>query len=243
MNDKSVIGFRPMTGRRDTIWFDATMQAVQGEVDALLPATSNHIERARRSTTPFFLVESSSATEPGTTFIYNRETKKLHEIGRRIPDIDVGRMLPTRRESYTTRDGRKLAVNVTLPHNAARGKVPAVVLLPAMPWHVNATPGWDARVQFLASRGYAVIEPDTRGTRGYGRANLEAGRRQWGLGMQDDIADSARWAAAQGFADPARICTIGRRYGGYAALMGITRDRDLFRCAVSISGIVDLGTM
>ena len=242
-NDKSVIGFRPAFGSRDTIWLDETMKAVQAEVDALLPGMSNRLERARRSTTPFFLVESASATEPGTTFIYNRETRKLHEIGRNKPDIEAARMLSTRREFYTTRDGRKLAVNVTLPHNAVRGKGAAVVLLPGMPWHANATPGWDARVQFLASRGYAVIEPEARGTGGYGKAALEAGRRQWGLGMQDDIADSAKWAATQGYAEPARMCAMGRAYGAYAALVGVMRDPELFRCAVSISAIVDLGTM
>ncbi len=242
-NDKSVIGFRPQSGSRDTIWFDASMKAVQAEVDALLPTLSNRVEQARRSTTPFFLVESSSSTEPGIAYIYNRETKKLHEMGRDKPDIDAARMLPTRRETYTTRDGRKLAVNVTLAHSAVAGKNPAVVLLPTMPWDANAAQGWDARVQFLASRGYTVIEPEARGTRGYGRAALEAGRRQWGLGIQDDIADSAKWAATQGYADPARMCAVGRAYGGYAALMGVTRDKDLFRCAVSISGIVDLGTM
>lgn len=242
-DDTGIAGLHTHFGSNDTIWFDDTMKAVQREVDALLPGTGNDITRARRARTPFFLVQSASNTEPGITWIYNRETAKLHEIGRRKPELPASRMLPTRNEHYTTRDGRKLAVNITLPGNYVQGKTPAVILLPQMPWYRNTYPGWDTRVQFLASRGYAVIEPEARGTRGYGKAALEAGRRQWGLGMQDDIVDSARWAGARGYADPARICAAGQVYGGYAALMGVMRDPDVFRCAVSISGIVDLERM
>ncbi len=88
-----------------------------------------------------------------------------------------------------------------------------------------------------------MIEPEARGTHGFGRANLVAGKRQWGLAMQDDIVDSARWAIASGLADGSRICVAGSGYGGYAAMMGVLREPALFRCAVSMGGIVDIGMM
>jgi dipeptidyl aminopeptidase/acylaminoacyl peptidase len=99
---------------------------------------------------------------------------------------------------------------------------------------------WSADEQFLASRGYAVLAPEFRGSRGFGRAHFRAGWKQWGLAMQDDIADGARWAVAQGIADPKRICIMGASYGGYAALMGLVRDPGLYRCAVNYVGVTDI---
>jgi dipeptidyl aminopeptidase/acylaminoacyl peptidase len=99
---------------------------------------------------------------------------------------------------------------------------------------------WDPEVQFLASRGYAVLQPEFRGSTGFGGKHFRAGWKQWGLTMQDDVADGARWAIAQGIADPRRICIAGASYGGYAALMGLAKDPDLFRCGVEWVGVTDL---
>ena len=104
------------------------------------------------------------------------------------------------------------------------------------------TPGWhwDAEVQFLAARGYAVLQPQFRGTRGFGEAHHKAGWRQWGKAMQTDLADVTRWAIAQGIADPRRIAIAGASYGGYAALMGLVRDPELFRCGAAWVAVTDL---
>jgi dipeptidyl aminopeptidase/acylaminoacyl peptidase len=103
--------------------------------------------------------------------------------------------------------------------------------------------GWDSDTQFLASRGYAVLEPDFRGSRGYGMAHFRAGWKQWGLAMQDDIADATRWAIAQGIADPKRICIAGASYGGYAALMGLVNDPDLYKCGINWVGVTDINLL
>jgi dipeptidyl aminopeptidase/acylaminoacyl peptidase len=102
---------------------------------------------------------------------------------------------------------------------------------------------WDADSQFLASRGYLVVEPEFRGSMGYGAKLFRAGWKQWGLAMQDDVADATRWAVAQGLADGKRICIAGASYGGYATLMGLAQDPDLFRCGVAWAAVTDIDLM
>jgi dipeptidyl aminopeptidase/acylaminoacyl peptidase len=100
--------------------------------------------------------------------------------------------------------------------------------------------GWNPEVQFLANRGYAVLRLNFRGSAGYGRRFEQAGHRQWGLAMQDDVADAAKWLVEQGIADPERIAIYGASYGGYSALMGVIKNPDLFRCAVSLAGVTQI---
>ncbi|MEG1056009.1 MAG: TonB-dependent receptor, partial [Janthinobacterium sp.] len=136
------------------------------------------------------------------------------------------------------RDGLTLPAWLTLPKGSGR-QLPLVVLIHDGPWQ-RGDWGWDPASQFLASRGYAVLEPDYRGSTGLGARHFRAGWKQWGLAMQDDIADAARWAITEGIADPQRICLAGGGYGGYATLMGLGRDPALFRCGIAWSSIPDL---
>src|SRR5258708_4212692 len=99
---------------------------------------------------------------------------------------------------------------------------------------------WHPEVQFLASRGYAVLQPNFRGTTRYGWKHYSVGRKQWGLAMQDDITDGVQWVIAQGVADPNRICIYGASYGGYATMMGLARTPDLFKCGINYVGVTDL---
>jgi dipeptidyl aminopeptidase/acylaminoacyl peptidase len=102
---------------------------------------------------------------------------------------------------------------------------------------------WEAEAQFLASRGYLVIQPEFRGSTGFGFAHFRAGWKQWGRAMQDDLADAATWAIKKGWADPKRIAIMGGSYGGYATLMGLVRNPELFRCGVEWSGVTDIDLM
>jgi dipeptidyl aminopeptidase/acylaminoacyl peptidase len=118
-----------------------------------------------------------------------------------------------------------------------------VVLVHGGPWVRGVHFGWDRQVQFLASRGYAVLQPEYRGSRGYGDAHFKAGWKQWGQAMQDDVADAARWAIAKGVADGKRVCIAGASYGGYATLMGLIRNPELFRCGVDWVGVTDINLL
>jgi dipeptidyl aminopeptidase/acylaminoacyl peptidase len=117
-----------------------------------------------------------------------------------------------------------------------------VVLVHGGPYVRGGSWGWSAETQFLASRGYAVLEPEYRGSTGFGDAHFRAGWKQWGLGMQNDIADGAKWAIAQGIADPKRLAIIGASYGGYAALAGAAFTPGTWAAAVDLAGPVDLAT-
>jgi dipeptidyl aminopeptidase/acylaminoacyl peptidase len=107
------------------------------------------------------------------------------------------------------------------------------------PWGQD-TVAWDYLAQYVASRGYAVVQPNFRGSTGYGAEFTRKGQGQMGLAMQDDIADGLAWAVREGIADPARACIVGASYGGYAAMWGVIKDPDLYRCAISISGVANL---
>ncbi len=238
-----VLGYRYRVDAEETVWFDAAMQATQKEVDALLPDTVNQLSRAYRPETPFILVDAVSPRHPPQVLIYNQATKKLTPIGRALDGIDPAQMGAMEMLHYKARDGMDIPAFVTLPNLALKKNLPTIILAASAPWSRNGLWTWDPAVQFLASRGYAVIQPDTRGAYGFGWIHARAGKKQWGLGMQDDLADGARWAIAQGIADPKRICIAGNGYGGYAALMGMVKDPDLFRCAVSWGGIVDIDLM
>ena len=144
---------------------------------------------------------------------------------------------------YKARDGLQIPALLTLPPGGKRKNLPLVMLVHGGPWVRGASWGWDAQAHFLASRGYAVLQPEFRGSTGFGSAHFAAGWKQWGLAMQNDIADGAKWAIAQGIADPGRICIAGASYGGYAAMMGMVNDPDLYQCAVNWVGVTDIELM
>lgn len=242
-DEKKLIGYRLALELQVTVWFDPSMKALQQEIDMLLPDTINVISRGERSETPFVLINAYSPREPFVAMVYNRDTKKITQLGTAMPRLQPAQLAGMDFIRFKARDGMNVPAYLTLPNVPVQKNLPTIVLVGQTPWRRGTTWAFDPVVQFLASRGYAVIQPQVRGLPGFGTAFQEAGRKQWGLRQQDDIADGARWAIAQGIADPARICIAGSAYGGYAALMGVARSPDLFRCAVSWAGIVDIGLM
>jgi len=238
-----VIGLRYRIDAEATHWFDADMKKLQERIDALMPATVNRIEVPLRAEAPFVLVAAYSDTDPGQFFLYNTKTEKLIQLGHYKKDIDPKQMGREDMVRIKARDGLEIPVYITTP-KASRGKpYPAVVLVHGGPWVRGAWWGWDPQAQFLASRGYVVIEPEFRGSTGYGFRLFRAGWKQWGLAMQDDVADATRWAIEQGIVDSKRICIAGASYGGYATLMGLANDPDLYRCGFEWVGVTDIDLM
>jgi len=238
-----MLGIHYLTDARSTIWFDEKMKAMQKAVDLLLPSTVNLITVAARAQTPWVLVMSYSDIQPRTYALFNAETGKLNKIGDSFASIKPSEMGRQDVVRYKARDGLDIPGLLTLPNGGSGKNLPLVVLVHGGPYVRGSEWGWKPDTQFLASRGYAVLEPEFRGSTGYGARHFEAGWKQWGLAMQDDIADGAKWAIAQGIADPKRICIAGASYGGYATLMGLVNDPALFKCGIDWAGVTDIKLM
>lgn len=238
-----LLGIRYTADADNTAWFDPAMAQAQAAVDQLLPGRVNALSVGQRSATPYVLVESWSDRQPAVYMLFNRATGALSRLADSRTAIAPARMAAQTLVRITARDGRQIPAWMTVPASAAGRQAPMVVLVHGGP-NVRARAwGWDGESQFLASRGYVVLEPAFRGGGGYGQAYLHAGAKQWGLAMQDDLADAARWGIAQGIADPRRICIAGGGYGGYAALMGLVRDPALYACGIDWGGVTDIGQL
>lgn len=153
-----------------------------------------------------------------------------------ITSADVAEVKPVK---YKAADGLEITGYLTLPKGRAAEKLPLIVMPHGGPASRDE-PGFDWWAQGMASRGYAVFQPNFRGSDGFGRAFLEAGYGEWGKKMQSDLSDGVRYLAAQGTIDSRRVCIVGASYGGYAALAGATLDKGVYRCAVSVAGVADL---
>jgi len=237
VDQKKMLGFRSTTEAETTVWFDERMKAVQQEVDHLLPGMVNRISRGRASETPYVLIDNYSDIENHAYVLYNTETRQQILLGETTPDLPADRMAHTTMVRYKARDGLSIPAFLTLPNGPAPKQLPTVVLIGARPDRRSGGWEWNAEVQFLASRGYAVLQPQPRGVSGFGLAHFQAGVNQAGRAAQDDIADAVKGAVASGYTDPARVCIAGTGYGGYAAMMGLLRDAATFKCGISWSGL------
>ena len=229
------VGLRLVTDAVTSVWFDPQMKKLQETVDNKLPGRVNRISCRRCHTNDMVaLVYSWSDREPGEYWLYRPAKESWVSVGRIRPGIDPARMGTLDLHRIRARDGLELPVWVTLPAARAPDKPrPAVVLVHPGPWRRGVEWSWGADRQFLASRGYVVIEPEFRGSTGYGDRHFRAGWKQWGAAMQDDLVDAVDWAASKGWIDPQRVCIMGDGYGGYAALMSLVRHPQRYRCASS----------
>ncbi|MQA37920.1 alpha/beta hydrolase family protein [Rugamonas aquatica] len=239
-----LLGIHMQTDAGTTYWLDPVLKADQARIDAALPATTNTIHCPQSClSSPVLLVVSSSDRQPDQYILYTRASGKLAGLGSQHPDIDPQQMGMRDLHRYKARDGREIPAYVTLPPGKADGPRPAIVLTHGGPYVRGGYWDWDAEAQFLASRGYVVIQPDYRGSTGYGYDHFKAGWKQWGASMQDDLADAALWATKQGWADPKRIAIMGASYGGYATLMGLIKHPEIYRCGVEWAGVTDINLM
>lgn len=238
-----LVGIHYAADAEGSYWFDASLQAAQREVDALLPGTVNRLTCTLCSGAGRLLVRSHSDRQPPLFRIFDTKTRKLEMVGASRPWIEPAQMAEQDFARFAARDGRSIPVYVTRPRGKSTQPRPAVVLVHGGPQVRGQSWGWNADAQFLASRGYVVIEPEFRGSDGFGWDHLSAGFKQWGLAMQDDVTDATRWAIREAGVDPKRICIAGASYGGYATLMGLVREPELYRCGINWVGVTDLGLM
>lgn len=188
-----------------------------------------------------FIIAVTSDRNYGTYYLYNLaadQLTKLAQIGDWLNQDELCEMKPI---TYTSRDGLTIHGYLTLPKGIEPKHLPVVVNPHGGPWHRDVW-GFNPEVQFLASRGYAILQMNFRGSTGYGRAFWEASFKQWGKTMQNDITDGVHWLIKQGIADPERIAIYGGSYGGYAVLAGLTFTPDLYACGIDFVGVSNLFT-
>jgi dipeptidyl aminopeptidase/acylaminoacyl peptidase len=238
-----VTGLDVTTDAVSTVWFDQRAKALQDKVDAKFPNTINQLLCRPCDGTRPVIVYAYSDRDPGNFVLWRPQEDKWQLLGEAMANIPADRMAPLEFHRTQARDGGDLPVWVTRPqaqHLPGAKPAPAVVLVHGGPFSRGVVWGWRAQSQFLASRGYVVIEPEFRGSRGYGENHHRAGWKQWGRAMQDDVADALKFAVKQGWVDASRVCIMGSSYGGYSTLMGLIRDPDLYRCGVAFAAVSDL---
>ncbi len=237
-----MLGIRFLREAWETHWLDPVVQQTQRRVDAALPATNNLLSCGECRGADNVLITSSADRSPPVYRLMRGGTGAIEPVAASRPWIKPGEMATVDLVRLKARDGLELPVWVTRPKGRS-GPLPTVVLVHGGPWVRGSQWTWDAEAQFLASRGYLVLQPEFRGGTGFGQRHFRAGWKQWGLAMQDDLADAALWAVQQGDADPKRIAIAGASYGGYATLMGLIRHPEIFRCGVAWVGVTDIGLM
>lgn len=239
------LGVRVDADAEQTVWFDAGRRALQAGVDQALPGRVNRIDCRRcDAQDAVVLVHSWSDRHPGQWLLRQPRAGEggshWRSVALQQPGIDPARMASVSFERFRARDGREVPVWLTRPAGVpADQALPAVVLVHGGPWVRQGHWRWDPQAQFLASRGYLVIEPEFRGSTGYGRAHERAGFRQFGQAMQDDVSDALLWARQRGWASD-KACIVGASYGGYSTLMGLIRTPELYRCGSAWFAVADL---
>lgn len=217
-------------------------QSIAGDfaaLGALHAGDFNIIDRDDADKT--WLIAYSQDKGPIAYYAYDRKSKKgtfLFSHRPELEDLPLAEMKPV---TYQARDGLTIHGYLTAPVGVEAKNLPAVIMPHGGPWYRDSW-GFDAFVQVLANRGYVVLQPNFRGSTGYGKQFLNAADKEWGGKMQDDITDGTRWLIDQGMADPRRICIMGGSYGGYATLMGLAKEPDLYACGVDIVGVANLIT-
>lgn len=234
---RALLGIYYAADRTKPVWFDAQLAAVQAAVDASLPRMTNVIT-SLSDDLQRMVIRSFSDRDPGAYYQFDLPKKELKPLFVLRPWIKAAQMAEMFEMSFKARDGLTVRGYITLPAGREAKQLPLVLLVHDGPWTRDAW-GFNANVQFLANRGYAVLQINYRGSRGFGEAFHEMGKRRVGRELQQDIADAARWAIEQGVADPARIGIMGEGFGGFSALLGVTQNPGLYRCAVSIDGVTD----
>lgn len=218
------------------------LASISSRIRQLLPGLSvRYVSSDLNKQRYIFSVYSDS--RPHTYYLYLAKQNHLMKLGREYPELDGKATATMEKYEYKARDGLRIPAfftrPTTKPPTTTKGLLPLIVYPHGGPWAHDEW-GFDSRVQFFANRGYAVFQPQFRGSTGYGLDHEEAGYGQWGDAIQDDITDGVLDLVNRGVVDKNRICIVGASFGGYAAAMGLVKTPELYRCAISINGVLDL---
>ncbi|MEP9403477.1 S9 family peptidase [Sphingomonas sp. VNH70] len=227
---------------RRHVWFDPKMKELQDDIDRAVGDRRARIvswDRARDR----FLIEVGAPSQPGALYYWNSAGAKMERIAWNSNSLQARRLSAVSTIRYPARDGLSIEAVLTMPrHRAGQKNLPLIVMPHGGPF-ARDSEGWDWWAQYLAEMGYVVIQPNYRGSSGYGTAFARKGAGEWGLKMQDDLNDAVTYLARQGIADPRRVCMVGGSYGGYAAMRAAQRDGSRYRCAISYAGVSDMAAL
>jgi dipeptidyl aminopeptidase/acylaminoacyl peptidase len=227
--------------RERRYWKDKAFEADYKLMEKQLPGKEIGLASATKDE-QLWLISASSDTEPGERYLFDRRTKKLTLQYRTRENLNRDSLAPMKVVRYKSSDGLEIPAYLTLPKGVAAKNLPLIVFPHGGPWARDDW-GYDTFAQFWANRGYAVLQPNFRGSTGYGKKFLDAGNKQWGDKMQDDITWGVKYLVAEGIADPKKIGIMGGSYGGYATLAGVTFTPDVYTAAVDYVGPSNLTTL
>lgn len=235
---RKVVGARVSRAMPEQIFFDDQLKQVQATIAATYPGQHVTIASASDDMSKLALIVEGSKSAGGAYVLVDLKSSTATTIAARYPTIDVASTGEQKYITYDARDGTKIDAYLTVPRTGGKN-LPAIVLPHGGP-EARDEGGFDWLSQFFASRGYVVLQPQYRGSTGFGTQFALAGRKEWGAKMQDDVSDGVKYLASTGIADPGRVCIMGWSYGGYAAMAGATLTPDLYRCAIAGAGVSDL---
>ena len=221
-------------------FFDPYMAKIFWNLEKKLPGMEINLQNSNKAEDKYIVAASNDRT-PGARYIYDAKQDTITKLGDINPKIPEQAMSFVKPIAYTARDGRLIHGYLTLPAGREPKDLACIVNPHGGPWARDSW-GYNPEVQFLANRGYCVLQMNFRGSTGYGREFWMASFGQWGRTMQDDITDGVKWLVAQGVADPKRIGIYGGSYGGYATLAGVTFTPDLYAAAVDYVGVANMFT-
>lgn len=224
--------------RERVVWFDDKQRKLYNSLEKALPEEEVWIT-SRADNDTRMLVWAGGPADPGAVYVYTPGERRMDQLNEMRPSLDFRQLARPQTVSFKARDGIEIQAYLTLPRGREAKNLPLIVMPHGGPFWVRDTLTYRDEVQLLANRGYAVLQPNFRGSAGYGEAFHKLGAGQIGRGMQDDLDDAMDWAVAQGIADKGRACLVGGSYGGYAAIWGVIRNPERWRCAASWAGVTD----
>ncbi|MCC3859623.1 alpha/beta hydrolase family protein [Pseudemcibacter aquimaris] len=219
-------------------YFDEEKQKLLELLKKTFPGTSINFHGESKDEN-IVVFETTSPTEPGTFYLFNKSERKMEMLGYNYTEVNVEQLSEMQPITYQARDGLTIPGYLSLPKGGESKNLPTVIMPHGGPL-ARDNWGFDYWVQFLTAQGYAVLQMNFRGSTGYGDDYREMGRHQWAGKMIHDINDGAKWMVEQGYANPDRMCIVGGSYGGYAALQAIVDDQSIYKCSVAFAPVTNL---
>ena len=243
MNEKKrdMIGVAYMVGMPERVYLDERWNTIMAGIDQALPDTVNTITSVDDDET-IGVVVAQNSRQPAKYYLFDFNNNTMEWLADSRPWLDPQQMAEMKPIEFESRDGMKMHGYLTVPNGSQGKNLPLVVNPHGGPW---ARDGWgyNGEIQFLANRGYAVLQVNFRGSVGFGMDHLKSSWKQWGQSMQNDVSDGVKWAIEQGIADADRVCIYGGSYGGYAAMAGLTYTPELYKCGINYVGVTDLALL